>query len=75
MKTFQFYTLDRKELGRIKVSTLKARDASKQIEYNKVSVYGLGDFLYDNLSPASVRDLVIYIARRHEESENVQQTK
>ena len=68
MNTYQFYTLGKKGTARIKVSELT--DAQKQIDFNRVSVYGLGDWLYDNLTTASINHLVAHIVKRYKESED-----
>ena len=70
MKTFQFYTLKKNELARIRISTLKAKDFSEQAEYNRISVLGLGDWLYSNLTTTSTTSLMAHLYKRYKESEN-----
>lgn len=69
MKTFQFYTFGKKEVARIRVDKIRAQAGKEQIEYNRSSVVGLGDFLYDNLTTSSLTGLITYMARCHRESE------
>lgn len=73
MNTYQFYTLGKNGTARIKVS--KLTDAQKQVEFNRVSVFGLGDWLYENLTTSSITYLVGHIARRYKESENENEHK
>ena len=68
MKTFQFYTLGKKELARIRISNMRGAE-EEQAEYNRISVVGLGEFLYDNLTTSSLTGLITYMARCHRERE------
>ena len=70
MKTFQFYTLGKNELARIRVSKLKAKDFSEQADYNRISALALGDWLCSNLTTTSISSLIAHIYKRYKESEN-----
>ena len=77
MNTYQFYTLGKKGTARIKVDKLSAdfEEKEKQADFNRVSVYGLGDWLYNNLTTASINHLVGHIVKRYKESENASEHK
>ena len=75
MKTFQFYTLGKNELARIRISKLKAGDFSEQADYNRISVLAFGDWLYDNLTTTSITSLMAHLYKQYKESENESEHK